>query len=213
MNKGSLGFVFKFSLIFLGLLWCGHSFASEQQAEKYPWSVLLYTGVTAKQQLGTLFRGKYNSAGETLYTVEGAYILDQNNWFRKLVHPIVDTVQLAVNLTKRDADCDPEAIYEYNGYIIFRWTQFPWRKYVLTSLAAAEGVSYASHVPYVEQNVTSNGSRRLLNYLMFEITIAAPKYPRIELVGRIQHRSKAYGVFGNGNSGSSAIGLGVRYYF
>lgn len=177
------------------------------------WSVLLYRGTTAEQAIGPLLRGQYHGVGETLYTAEIAYTLAQENAFRKFVSPVVDTVQLAANFTIRDADKDPDLVYEYDGYVMFRWTKFPWRKYLLTSLAAGEGISYASHVPYVEKGFTSDNSRRLLNYLIFELTMALPKYPDIELVGRIHHRSVAYGVFGNGNSGSNNIGVGVRYYF
>lgn len=186
---------------------------ADQDLRSKQWSLMFYVGAAATQQLGTLIRGKFNSAGETIYTAEVAYTLDINNWLRKFLSPVVDTVQLAGNITKRDARKDPDPVYEYDGYIILRWTKFPWRKYLRTSLAAGEGVSYASHVPYVEQCVNSTNSRRLLNYLMFEVTFALPKYPDVELVGRIHHRSKAYGVFGNGNAGSNDVGVGVRYYF
>lgn len=181
--------------------------------QKKQWSILLYRGTTSAETLVHLIRGHYHGVGETLYTVEIAYILAQENRFRKFVSSVVDTVQLAANLTKRDADKDPDAVYEYDGYMIFRWTKFPWRQYLHTSFAAAEGISYASHVPYVEKGATSDDSRRLLNYLMFEITIALPKYSAVELVGRIHHRSTACGIFGNGNSGSNNVGVGIRYYF
>ena len=207
---------FKLGIFLLALGLIVNSFATEKEKKVTPerqWSVLVYGGATSVQQLGTLIRGKFNSAGETLYTVELAYILDQNNWFRKFVSPVVDTVQLAANITKRDARKDPNAVYEYDGYVIFRWTKFPWREYLHTSLAAGEGISYASHVPFVEEGTTSNSSRRLLNYLVFEVTAALPSHPNLELVGRIHHRSTAYGVFGNGNAGSNTIGLGIRYYF
>lgn len=177
------------------------------------WSILMYRGTTSEETLVHLVEGQYHGVGETLYTAEVAYTLDRENSFRKFVSPVVDTVQLAANLTKRDDDKDPDAVYEDDGYVIFRWTQFPWREYLHISFAAAEGLSYASHVPYVEKGKTSDDSQRLLNYLMFEITAALPKYSNIELVGRIHHRSTAFGVFGNGNSGSNNIGVGIRYYF
>lgn len=209
---------FGFNIIFYGVLLITNCLAygtdkvSSVTQEKQ-WSILLYRGTTSKETLVHLVEGQYHGVGETLYTAEVAYTLDRENRFRKFVSPVVDTVQLAANLTKRDDDKDPDAVYEGDGYVIFRWTKFPWREYLHTSFAAAEGISYASHVPYVEKGSTSDDSRRLLNYLMFEITVALPKYSDIELVGRIHHRSTAFGLFGNGNSGSNNIGVGIRYYF
>jgi len=203
-----------FLILILGLF--SSSFAAEKTEQptlERQWSVLVYCGATTVQQLGTLIRGKYNSAGETLYTLELAYIVNKNNWFRKFISPVVDTFQLAVNVTKRDIHGYDDPVYEYDGYMMFRWTKFPWREYLRTSLAAGEGISYTSHVPRVEEGATSTDSRRLLNYLVFEVTFALPQYSRLELVGRIHHRSTAFGTFGNGNSGSNTVGLGLRYYF
>lgn len=180
--------------------------------ENKPWSVLFYVGGTAKQQLGTLVTGNYTSAGETLYTGEFAYTLSMNNPIRKFLYPIVDTLQIANNLTYRDNKND-SGVWEYNAYIIFRWTKFPWREHLYTTFAASEGVSYASHVPLVERGITSTDSRRFLNYLMFELSFAMPSHPNVQLAARVQHRSVAYGVYGNGNSGSNNIGLALRIYF
>ena len=103
-------------------------------------------------------------------------------------------------------------IYEFDPYIVFRWTNFPWNRFVDTTLAAAEGVSYVTSVPWSEKRYNSDCSR-FLNYLMFEITFAAPSYPRLQFVVRMHHRSGGYGLYGAGNTGSNAVGAGVRYYF
>lgn len=183
--------------------------------ETRPWSIMLYAGNTTKTELGQIIKGQYSSAHETLYSAELAYTLSKENIIRRIFSPLVSTVQLAGNVAYRiehrsDAPKNPEG----DLYIVFRWTNFPWNNYVTTTLAAAEGISYVAHVPYEETHgVTSDDSRRLLNFLMFEATFAMPSHPEWQLLARIHHRSTAYGVFGNTNGGSNNIGLGIRYYF
>lgn len=182
--------------------------------EEKRWGILFYSGATATQQLGQLIRGEFNSASETLYTGEISYTLKKDNLLRRILQPLLSTVQIAGNVTYRNEHRDAPNIWEYDAYLIARWQNFPWKHYIDTSLAASEGISYDSHVPQVENDgTTSDKSQRLLNYLMFEAAFALPSHPNWQLAVRIQHRSTAYGVFGTGNSGSNNIGLGLRYSF
>lgn len=185
------------------------------QLENRPWSVMLYAGATAYQTLGPLLTGKFTSAKEQVYTAELAYNLSQENPIRKFLRPVVGTVQVAGNVGYRH-DLKPHysGIEETDVYVVARWLHFPWNKYIVTSFAVAEGVSYTSHVPRIEiEDADATGSRRLLNYLMGEATFALPSHPEWQLVVRVHHRSTAYGVFGNTNGGSNTVGLGIRYAF
>ena len=151
-------------------------------------------------------------AGSDLYSVEVAHELSPTNWFRRWLQPLVSTIEIGGNVTYRGDD-PAGTIYEFVPSIILRWQNFPWNHYVTTTLAAAEGISYATKVPFQETVDADNDTKRLLNYLMFEATFAMPKYPQWELVARIHHRSGAFGLYGAGNSGSTAVGVGVRYLF
>lgn len=179
-----------------------------------PWSTLFFVGATAKQQLGQLIGGEYHSANETLYSAELAYALNKENMVRRFLRPVVGVVQVAANLAYRDERKTSSSFAEGDLYFVFRWVNWPWDNYLTTTFAAGEGISYTSRVPYVEtHDATAHGSQRLLNYLVFEITFALPSHPEWQLVGRIHHRSTAYGVFGNSNGGSNTVGLGIRYLF
>lgn len=178
----------------------------------YPWSALLYVGRTGKEPLGRVVRGEFTSVNETLYTGELAYTLARSNIVRRFFSPVVDEVQLAGNFTVRDGKYNKGKIYEFDPYIIFRWSNFPWNDYLYTTLGAAEGVSYTSRIPWVEKRY-NHDCARFLNYLMFELTFALPNNPRWQLVIRIHHRSGGYGLYGAGNTGSNTAGLGIRYYF
>lgn len=190
--------------------------SAEHEAWNYtdfhPWSLLFYVGRTAKEPIGRVIRGKFTSVNETLYTTELAYTLSRSNIVRKFFSPVVSEVQLAGNVTVRDGKYNKGKIYEFDPYIIFRWTHFPWNNYLLTTFGAAEGVSYATHVPWVEKRY-NHDCARFLNYLMFELTFALPQYPQFQIVARIHHRSGGYGLYGAGNTGSNTAGVGVRYYF
>jgi hypothetical protein len=48
---------------------------------------------------------------------------------------------------------------------------------------------------------------------MLEAAFALPAYPQIQVVGRIHHRSGAFGLYRAGNTGSNAVGIGIRYLF
>jgi hypothetical protein len=103
-------------------------------------------------------------------------------------------------------------IYEFDPYIAFRWANFPWNGYVNTSFAIGEGISYTTSVPALEKK-DNEFTKRLLNYLMFEATFAAPGDPRLQFLVGIHHRSGAYGLYHAGNTGSNDIGVGIRYLF
>jgi len=100
---------------------------------------------------------------------------------------------------------------EFNGLIIARWLTFPWDKYINTSFAVGEGISYATEVPELER-LYHRGEKQILNYLLFEITLSCPNLPKWSLVARSHHRSNAYGLFAE-HGGSNSMGLGVKYSF
>ncbi|MCX5947342.1 MAG: DUF3769 domain-containing protein [Cyanobacteria bacterium] len=82
------------------------------------------------------------------------------------------------------------------------WLQ-PW-----LSLYFVEGFSLLSQPSSYEKTFRENYST-FLNYLAFEVE--ALVNPQLSLVGRIHHRSGAYGVYFGVSEGSNAYLLGLRY--
>ena len=107
--------------------------------------------------------------------------------------------------------------YRYNyeemaAFIVLRYHTFPWNRYVRTSFAMGEGISYTTQVPYHEQNKAGeDGYHRFLNYLMAELTFGVPSVPSLNLVYRIHHRSGIYGLIGD--QGSNYYCIGARFSF
>lgn len=108
---------------------------------------------------------------------------------------------------------------EYNGLFVLRSQPFDW---LPLSLALGEGLSVATQNPGMENprkswndpNRESEYSKKLLNYLMFEVDYALPGdtyKPRVFM--RIHHRSGIYGIFCPPTCGSNfmAYGVKVRY--
>ncbi len=84
------------------------------------------------------------------------------------------------------------------------WVQ-PW-----LSLGLVQGVSWLSAPSNYEKTFRQNYSQ-FLNYLGFEIeALVAPQW---SLVGRVHHRSGAFGTYGGVSEGSNAYLIGLRYRF
>jgi hypothetical protein len=96
------------------------------------------------------------------------------------------------------------------GVLIGRWHYFPWNKWVNTSFAVGDGISYYTEVSEVEEE-DDDDAQRTLNYLLFELTLGLPKYPRVDLVFRIHHRSSVFGLAGAG--GSNFVTGGFKFAF
>jgi hypothetical protein len=179
--------------------------------DQYPWAALYYYGITGSDALGSMFVGTFHRWPEHIQSLELTHTLSQQNWLRRLVYPLVGVVEISMNVTMRNGS-NQHTIYEFNPYVEGRWANFPWNKYINTSFAIGEGISYDTSVPTLEKKSSEN-TKRLLNYLLLEATFAPPSYPLLQLVARVHHRSGAFGLYRAGNTGSNDIGLGIRYMF
>jgi hypothetical protein len=102
--------------------------------------------------------------------------------------------------------------FEFNALLGLRWLPFPWDRYLDTSFAVGEGLSYATDDPEIELE-KHDRTARLLNYLMFELAVAVPQRPQWTLFARVHHRSGAFGLFDGVSGGSNVVGAGLRYAF
>ena len=82
------------------------------------------------------------------------------------------------------------------------WVQ-PWLNF-----SVIEGVSYNTNVSLYEKTFRENYTQ-LLNYLAFEVEAAVSS--NLSIVGRIHHRSGAFGTYAGVSEGSNGYLLGLRY--
>ncbi|MBA3661349.1 MAG: hypothetical protein H0W64_06455 [Gammaproteobacteria bacterium] len=188
-----------------------HPVGGTELYDHYRYSILLYYGITVSDPLTRILQGEIHRWPEQIQSIELDYTLDEANFLRRLVKPLVSIVQFAGDFTVRGGANQP-IIYELDPYFAFRWANWCWNDRVSTSLAVGEGISYVTSIPSLE-NKHHHHTKRLLNFLMLEATLASPLYPRFQGVIRIHHRSGAYGLYQAGNTGSNDIGLGLRYLF
>jgi hypothetical protein len=180
-----------------------------------PWYILGYYGKMTETTLPKvlLFKNFKTNSKTNLYSIEGGKTLTHSNIIRRFFEPFVSDLDFALNFTFQD---DPVGnIFQVNPFFRFVWKHFPWDKYIVTTIALGEGISYSSKIPARElrDKTKAANARRFLNYLMFEVTFALPQYPRLEVIYRIHHRSGVFGLYTRGIVGSTAIGIAVRYRF
>ena len=108
---------------------------------------------------------------------------------------------------------------EYNAVLILRWLKFPWNRYLLTSFAFGDGLSYATKEPPIEMNQHNinhgieNKNSKLMNYMLFELAFTLPQLPEWSAIFRIHHRSGMFGLINGVSGGSNFIGAGIKYDF
>jgi hypothetical protein len=103
---------------------------------------------------------------------------------------------------------------EANCAFTLRWLPFVWDKYLDTSFAFGNGVSYASADPPLEARESDDQrTNQWLYYISVELAFALPKVPQWETFVRIHHRSSVFGLIGGISSGSNFVGCGLRYHF
>ncbi|MFZ9768870.1 MAG: DUF3769 domain-containing protein [Vulcanococcus sp.] len=103
------------------------------------------------------------------------------------------------------APLPPQTFGEFTvGLGLRAWLQ-PW-----LSLGFVEGVSLLTNNSLYEQTFRQN-YQTFLNYLGFEVEALVK--PQWSVVGRLHHRSGAYGTYGGVSEGSNAYLVGVRYRY
>jgi len=172
----------------------------ENTVEQYKWYFTLYGGAYTQSELedNLIFDIHF---GDDTYIIVGA--LARELWRYE------DFISFEVE-GQLGKYFGQEHQGQINGLIIARWLKFPWDKYVDTSFAVGDGLSYNTHTSDVEKDDDEDAGR-WLNYLMFEVTLGLPKYPRWDFVYRIHHRSSIRGLIGAG--ASNFVTAGFKYAF
>lgn len=173
------------------------------------WSGAFYYGKVTKNTLGRVIRFDYELDKDELYSLEIARYFREDGAVRQYWGPWVYEIGLVLNVTIHNDRLG--TITEIDPYITGKWPILPENDFVKARIIIGEGLSWVSEVPFREYR-NSQEPQKLLNYLMFEFSFAPAKHPEIELVYRIHHRSGVFGLYHANNSGSTAVGLVLRYY-
>jgi hypothetical protein len=101
---------------------------------------------------------------------------------------------------------------EINTSFTLRWLPFFWDRYVDTSFAFGNGVSYATSDPELEiRKSNDKETNQWLYYILIETAFVVPRYKQWDVFVRIHHRSSVFGAINGISTGSNFVGVGVRY--
>lgn len=103
---------------------------------------------------------------------------------------------------------------EINVSYTLRWLPFYWDKYLDTSFAFGNGVSYATSDPELEiRESNDDATSQWLYYILVEMAFVVPNYEQCDFFVRIHHRSSVFGAIDGIIAGSNFVGAGIRYRF
>ena len=173
---------------------------NEDDRKRHKWFLTVYGGAHAQDDIADVFR--FNAKFEDNDYIAVAALARQFWRYEKYISFEVEG-QIGKHFNN-------DTFWEFNGLIIGRWHAFPWNKYVDTSFAVGDGLSYYTEVSKVEKK-DDDDAQKTLNYLMFELALGLPQYPQWELVVRIHHRSSVFGLYGAG--GSNYVCGGIKFSF
>lgn len=190
---------------------CPPSLPAPPQWHPHPWAVTTWTGQMFAANFGDTFLFKGHFRPEYLAGV---------NLQRRLVDAGPFALEVDANLLGHQAAA--QAGGEFNQPVPFARTPAQTfgegtialgvRFWVLPrlSLFFAEGISLLTESSNYERTFRQNYAT-FLNYLAFEVEgLVTPQW---SVVGRIHHRSGAYGTYNGVSEGSNAYLLGLRYRF
>ena len=190
---------------------CPPSVPAPPQWHPYPWSVTGWAGQMFAANFGDtfLFRGKLRpeylgGIGLQRRLLDAgplAFEIDAN----LLGHRAAEQPGGPFNQTVPYGNTPAQSFGDGTlGLGIRLWVQ-PW-----LSFSFVEGVSLLTSSSNYERTFRENYAN-FLNYLAFEVE--AQVNPQLSAVGRIHHRSGAYGTYSGVSEGSNAYLVGLRYRF
>ena len=167
---------------------------------RYNWFLTIYGAAHAQDDIGDVFALKPKFE-DNAYV--GVVALARQFWHYKKYISLEAEGQIGKHFNTDDQ-------WEFVGLIIGRWHEFPWDKWVDTSFAVGDGISYYTEISNVEKE-DDEDAQHALNYLLFELALGLPQYPKWDLVLRIHHRSSVFGLVGA--AGSNFVCGGIKYSF
>ena len=114
---------------------------TESQAKDYKWGLSVYGAILVQDSLNDILSGQPRVRESSFLTVVA---LARELWRYRSWFAIETEGQIGKHFDEMDH-------WEFNGLFIARWHLFPWDKYVDTSFAAGDGLSYATQVPEAEE--------------------------------------------------------------
>ncbi len=190
------------------LIACPPSIPPNPDMKTYSWSVTTWGGQMTASDFGEAFIFDDSLRDEYLFGIGLNKNIYQNgplsfeleaDWFKHSANKQTGGQYQDAPYSETPAQTFSEGILGIGARIWLR----PW-----LNLGIVEGISYNTSPSNYERTYRSKQSQ-ILNYLGFEMEALVSE--RVSLVGRIHHRSGAFGTFGGVKGGSNSYLIGFRY--
>lgn len=183
------------------------------------WRFGLHYFQGTSNDLGDVFTGSIDALAQNGLRFTAARVLANDLW-----NTPIDVLAEGGIMWHDEKGKQPN-LFQYTLGLKFVWDEFPWDCHLRTRLGFTTGVSYAEHIPIAEQvNRGGKSSSHLLHYLDFSLAFNCAdisRLTRLELlfpgddasgidnvwltVG-VPHRSGAWGLYGDDNTGEAIQG-------
>ena len=162
-------------------------------------NVSLYSGIAISDPLQNMINLKPPNFKEVgILVLSGAFPLAARNRVR-----IEAELQFGRSFEEKPA-------YQFNPVFQIRLTQLPWDRYLPSSFALGNGLSFSSKVSSLEAD--DGLTQRLLYYVSLEFDFRIRRESPFSGFTRVHHRSGIFGLFGD-SGGTNFMTLGIRYSF
>ena len=191
------------ALLTFALASCAWAQDGEAESRDYKWYAMGYAGKVSRLALLDHFSTDWRSWNDYMLGASvGRELWGFRDWFA-FEGEVLASAHFGESGT----------FFETGGLILLRWLKFPWDRWVDTSFAIGDGVSWYSDdsADYEEYMFTTTYG--LLNLFVVEGTFAHPEWERTSIVIRAHHRCDFWGEWKGANGGSTVPTIGLRYEF
>ncbi len=181
--------------------------------ESNRWSIGGGVAVISNNHPGGILQGEFevtkgDSAGE-IYNINVSYVLKELNFSVKK-HTFAPRLEVFSSLGLVD-EKSTDLFYNVNAALAVRWIDFPWSRYLHTTIMTGGGLNYSQKIFRLDIAKRPNDDRSHLKFLWpLEVTFAIPKFKNHSLVFFNHHISGGH-VMDAG--GIDSFGVGYRYKF
>jgi hypothetical protein len=187
--------------------------AASAMAKPRLWAVEFGVGVISDDTVADYFKPELNKlhgpGGGQTYNVTVTRRIKEFDWRLWRLH-LRPQIEAPARFTLVDENTG-RVIPDVNLGLAFRWRDFPWNRFVRTSLSIGGGLSYSFQIWTAEyQRHPGEERSRLKFWLPAEFTFALPKWPEHQIVAFADHQSGGT-LFDTG--GVDAWGFGYRFEF
>jgi hypothetical protein len=179
-----------------------------------PWAVEFGVGVMSSNDTVGDITGQFETLtgeyGADIYKLSVYYTVTEFQWEmgNRTFYPQLEVFPSITRFEENRGD----NYYNINFAGTLKWTDFPWNKYLYTTLASGVGVGYFEQINNYDRKKHVNQERSQWKfYWPIQLTLALPKFKRHQLVLYNDHWSGGFGIFDDG--GFDTYGIAYRFIF